>query len=752
MAMNRKQVVALVLMLAMLLGPSGAFPCAPMFPTAVFTLTSGPDDPYQNYLRGDLGVLQPGYGSFDLVTAYRWLTGTGLTPEEQAALLGNSSDNESTEEEEDWVKNWLDARNEIKGPGAPPDLGWHHAGSGITRIETQGGYVIYRNCSEDAFKTAVLTLNDRIRMFGKQGPEVIEWVKAQDIVFSNCSRGHAIPGPAEAGLPPLIKADRAYQIAAANFYSGDYDQAERSFQEIAKDTSSPWSIVAPYLAARSLIRNATMKAGYRKIDTSLMSQAETLLQSILKDKRLGQYDKPAQDLLGFVKARLRPGELMHELAQALVKKNVGPRLREYLQEYRYMLMYTDREVQKAAMDADDITDWVLTFRHAGPDALEHAIDQWEKTRSPAWLVAALSNMKAGHPKQQAVQTAADMLMPYSPAYQTAAYHSIRLLAESGKGDVAKRRLDALLSEKNQRFHGSSRNLLRAERMKLSANLDEFVQYALRTPAALGYGADESIEYTDDKIAEEYGKKKFFAQDSVRTMNGYLPASMLASAAARTALPEELRRQLAISAWMRAALLDHDQAAKSIAPLLLKLVPETEQLLKAYNTAQTKEERGFAASFLMLKYPGMKPYLTAGIGRTTDLDTIDNYHDNWWCLLGEEQDQVRRYRRRGLLSVIRAGGARYPGFLTKEEIQETEQEIEALLKIGSAPNYFAGIVLSWAEKKPGDPRVPEALHLLVKATRYGCSDKQTSAYSKAAHKLLHKRYPKDKWTKETPYYF
>jgi hypothetical protein len=49
-------------------------------------------------------------------------------------------------------------------------------------------------------------------------------------------------------------------------------------------------------------------------------------------------------------------------------------------------------------------------------------------------------------------------------------------------------------------------------------------------------------------------------------------------------------------------------------------------------------------------------------------------------------------------------------------------------------------------------VPEALHIAVTSTRYGCTDKDTGRWSKAAFQLLHKRYPKSEWAKKTPYWF
>jgi hypothetical protein len=49
-------------------------------------------------------------------------------------------------------------------------------------------------------------------------------------------------------------------------------------------------------------------------------------------------------------------------------------------------------------------------------------------------------------------------------------------------------------------------------------------------------------------------------------------------------------------------------------------------------------------------------------------------------------------------------------------------------------------------------VPEALHRVVVATRYGCNDGETGMYSKQAFTMLHSKYPKSEWTAQTPYWF
>jgi hypothetical protein len=52
----------------------------------------------------------------------------------------------------------------------------------------------------------------------------------------------------------------------------------------------------------------------------------------------------------------------------------------------------------------------------------------------------------------------------------------------------------------------------------------------------------------------------------------------------------------------------------------------------------------------------------------------------------------------------------------------------------------------------DERVPEALHLVVRSTRYGCTDAETTKWSEKAFRLLHEHYPKSVWTVKTKYYF
>jgi hypothetical protein len=44
------------------------------------------------------------------------------------------------------------------------------------------------------------------------------------------------------------------------------------------------------------------------------------------------------------------------------------------------------------------------------------------------------------------------------------------------------------------------------------------------------------------------------------------------------------------------------------------------------------------------------------------------------------------------------------------------------------------------------------HLAVRATRYGCTDDETSQWSSKAFQLLRRRYPKSEWAAKTKYHY
>src|SRR5260370_7316901 len=147
-------------------------------------------------------------------------------------------------------------------------------------------------CKAEELRTAATTLETMIGNQGVASPQVKQWWDAKDQACEKCSRlstpsmpGRRTPAPAPDIPPPLAhatpfeQAQRTYQIACANFYAGNFEEATQLFDAIAADRSSPWHEWAPYLAARATIRTATLSS--TKNDPTTLAQAEGRLKVII---------------------------------------------------------------------------------------------------------------------------------------------------------------------------------------------------------------------------------------------------------------------------------------------------------------------------------------------------------------------------------------------------------------------------------------------------------------------------------------
>ncbi|HEY5992647.1 MAG TPA: hypothetical protein VIU10_08715, partial [Candidatus Udaeobacter sp.] len=308
--------LALVISISFVIPPQTQA-CGPFFTDAIFVYTKHPDFPLERFAGGQLGVLRPSYARSYLVAAYRNLIGSGLSVTETQGLKSLWDDRLSYGLEfhdDEWIKKWNDARKKVSGVGAPPEI---HA---FRNREKPHEYETYLNCQQDAFENAEAILNERIKRLGADSGAVRDWLTAQDMVFSNCSAGRQIPEPARADLDSLIRADRAYQIAAANFYAGSFDEAKQQFDSIARDQASPWQEIAAYLAARTLLRKGSL--GDRAEEgRPALTEAEDRLNAILKDKTAAATHHASARLLNLARLRLRPEEKLHELAHVIVKKS-----------------------------------------------------------------------------------------------------------------------------------------------------------------------------------------------------------------------------------------------------------------------------------------------------------------------------------------------------------------------------------------------------------------------------------------------
>jgi hypothetical protein len=749
----RNMALVFALFAGILSNPPDLSSCGPFLPTAAFTFWRAPEDAAGRFARGQLGILQPSFPRFYLIIAYRYLTGIGLNAEERKALFGAQPAVASSSSPPNATEEWRKARARLAGNRAALNLNTFKTISGTEY------FLVYLNCNDDAFFSAAKTLDERIRQLGLQSSEVKDWVAAQDQVFANCSGGPSIPAPLDGNARPLARADRAYQIAAANFYAGELVAAERMFRAIADDRDSPWSRVAPYLVARSLIREATLSVKGVGADRDKLVAAEAQLQSILNDAAQSAVHPAARKLLDYVRVRLAPGARMRELAAALVRKDSQGMIEQNSLDYRFLYDGFERGDfggAKALPAEDDLTAWISALQAGDGTA---AVSRWREKQTLPWLVAALSRTTGDQAGVSDLITAGEKVGRDSPGYATAAFHTIRLLMESKQTGEARSRLDKLLSADAASLPESSLNLFRAERMKIAANWDEFLKFAVRIPAGTFSGFEQygnaDIDGEDASLPD--GVKPHqpaFDVDAAKIVNEQTPLDLLLNATQRDVLPRPMRREVAMSVWVRSILFGDENTAKAVTPLLQDLAPELKQPLLAYVEAKDPASRKFAAAFLMLNFPGLRPYVQTGFGRLTPTGKIDEFRDNWWCPFRGSQDTPDYYRvasvLTGHLQLLYPDGAPKAQFLSTDQQARGQAEWKRLTELPPAPDYLAGQTVEWVRNNPNDSRAPEALHLAVRAVRYGCGG--TKGVSREAFQLLHEKYPNSEWARKTRYWY
>jgi hypothetical protein len=342
----RRSFLAAILAAALAAPPPSSFACGPDFTGPQFTMTTGPDFSLTDYARGRLDLLQHTYWHEPLYIAYRNLSGKPFHDGELKILKERSAEDAAALDAKNWQQTWRDRRAELLRQ-TPDTQQTNYGGYGIVRELVRGGiYISYYNCLDSAFESAVQTVNQRAKQFGPQSPAVRDWIAAQDQVFENCSgaagypiksKPAVVPAAAHPGDPDVIRADRAYQIAAAHFYAGDYDEAKSAFETIAKDPTSAYHRLASYLVARVLIRKGTLETGDEEFDPQALGQAEAQLRAVLADKDLVEMHVPAEHLLGFVRIRLHREQRLSELETSLLSSDATETFRQDLTDYLWML-------------------------------------------------------------------------------------------------------------------------------------------------------------------------------------------------------------------------------------------------------------------------------------------------------------------------------------------------------------------------------------------------------------------------------
>ncbi|MBZ5582353.1 MAG: hypothetical protein LAQ30_09165, partial [Acidobacteriia bacterium] len=511
--------------------------------------------------------------------AYRYLNGIGMNPREREQARDYYKDRDTGSWDHsgtDWPAQWRKIRSRVKSPPPPP-----------VRLITGGQLAYYPeshsfflNCAEDAYRTAIHTFDARLGRFGVASRAFRSWLDAQDKVFANCEGGPpVIPPAASLDLPALIRADREYQVAAAHFYAADYQVAVDLFRRISQNPASPWKVISRYLVVRTLLRMTDDQGDSGKADAQLRSEA----QSILADSRLLSIRGMTWNLVERTGIRQKDQNYFGELGRLLSSTGQDNGFREELWNYTDLYDGVIGEADPNAIfpppkppPADpsrfrdvDLSDWIFCFQSRDPSVFSHCVARWKKTRSPAWLLAALSHASAGSATRDGLLAAAAAVSETSLAYPTARFHLFRIYEQLGDFEAARGGLTALLSSPALKDLPSSINLLRGLRMLAAPTFDDFLHFAVRMPVMVTFQANigETPDFywdMDVPGAPKAGAR--FDRDATRVLNREVPFRLLANAALGDSLPAGLRREALTVAFTRGLMLGKDlsEIAKKLA--------------------------------------------------------------------------------------------------------------------------------------------------------------------------------------------
>ena len=760
--------------------------CGPFFPQAYFVTSKLPDFPLKPYAAGEVGIVLPSYSRSYLVVAYRYLSGKPLAADEQTAVLKLwnerlSASRDFSDDKPLSSQAWLDERAKVVELAAPGEIQEFKS--------APESYFQYQNCLGDSFATAAATVRDRAAKWGTNTPVLVDWVRGQDTVFANCGGLPPvnIPEAAPTSAPPLLRADRTYQIAAAEFYGGRFEDAENAFRAISNDGESPWRPIAALMVARCEIRFGTLASENAGEAAEHLRAAEKQLHAIEADDSLREFHPGARRLLDFVEFRIHPVEQLHELAGRIAGPGEGEYFAQSLSDYSALLGEVrgqasegsesrliagtlDRKSgEKLPAHQDDLTEWSLNYDDFSPGSFDGAFGEWKRTQSVPWLVASLTKASSRDSDSAFLIAAARKLPVDSPAYLTATFARLRLEAGVNPRATAEE-LDRVLKDGNSGIPKSSRNLFLGLGMKTADSLAAFLRYAPRVPSAVTDGTDGlEVPSTadEDRRTNAYNEKleklsapnPYFDWDSAQVLDRELPLNVLVEAVESKSLPAALRIEVARAGWTRAVLL-HDDSALKFASVLAELDGDLRPAMEEFQKAQGANEQHYAAIWILLRNPGLRPYVVPGLLREGVART-DSYRDNWWCGLSatagqdggpREIDRANPRPEDPLFSIYPERTVGSPRFLGDGEMEKATSELAALRASDTAPNYLAKESLAWAKARHDDARVPEALYLVVRATRYGCNDADTSRLSRQAFVSLHENYPEDPFTAKTKYWY
>lgn len=746
-----------------------------------FVTRQATDIPLNLYDRGDLGVVLATYPRVYLYPAWRAIA-LGRNGLLEAPTASGGAGRAVGRYVDGWVNiddpntsvgRWIANSNAVLGAKRLP----------IKNVIFSSDVSGFVNCPEAAFQFATETLTRLLQRSDSNPQRMSTWIQGQDAVFALCSQQRGKPtlepgSPRNVGtginVPEALPASeplhwrqlREYQIAAAYFYAGNFDESASRFARIGATSGHAMQDWGAYLSLRSKVRRATLDLPEsERLDARPTGRAAIALlaierdvKAILGDSRLAAVHGAARATWRTAQFRLQPVARFEELSALLDDPARDPNQEDHLGDWRRLANglfdYSygpDKgleSLERRMRNRYEYFDWMRTIQRCALDAKSecdashaHAIERWEQTSEATashrvWLVAVLL-VADDLPAQ--VEASALAVPESAPEYLTVRYNLSRLYRAAN--EVAKARVmseSALAFVQRSKLPSeSATNLLRQERFAIASSVSDAATYLLRTPVRQG---DPD---TGDQPA--HGVQKPTARpdvDGLAWINTRLSTADLMALASDERLNADTRRRLAVATWMRAELLGNPDLARKASLLAERDSPALEQAAKRYSAAVSAADRrhSLVLSALRLKLStGLSldgDDMGARVAELAKQDALDeNVTASMWCSVGKDDGLPHD----NVLAVSADADLR-------------NKEIEALGRLKTATGFLGDHVLNRVKTQPNDRDLPWLLHVVIQSTKGGCLDKDSQQLSKTAHGILHKRFPDSVWAKKSPYWY
>lgn len=687
---------------------TGARPCGPFIPTFNLVVLRVPDGTRSEWLAGRLGLLQPLLPTADLVVAWRWLAGVGLSLEEQVALLGPVEPEPGMSGRQAW-------KQALQVAGVPPlEPKASRAGENYQEQTVIG---------EHALSLAARTLREHLRTYGKDSQPVRAWVEAQQQVFAL-----ELPPAAEAGLPPRICQDRAYQMGAAQFYREDFLAALDAFKAVAADPANPLRGWANYLVAR-------IHAKVGAIAGSDLDAAEALkrLAELQKDPALADLHADAAALENRIRFRDNAPVFYAELIAHLGSRNRGPALVQDVEDLRWLRVLEPWRGTLKGVAATGVHAWIDLLQKGDASS---AVNAYDAVPDLPNLVAVMLVLPPDHPRGEAfLKFSQQASLKPGPAYATLVSHRLRILCAQKRLKAAEALATEALAQPGAAQWPSAYNLWSAIRLAQSPDLHGFAAHLGRRLASVDYGGWTSWSEHPDADPKDRRLLKALDPAAAALLNRRLPLRFWEALLDSPQFPTELRAEWLEAMWTRAAILGREDLMDRRQLELAKLRPELAKELAAWSV-DTNPARKKGLAFFLIWEHRLWPELLTYREEAFQYGTL---YARWQGASGPKS----RAELRGGPAAEPAlrGLAGYalvlsPAFL--DAAADREGSAEAA-QIPAPLTWFCEQALAFTQARPKDPLAPQALSRAVRSSRNANRDSRSPALVRKVFRLLHKDY-------------